>query len=88
MTLVWQQCPAASMATPGLACLSACIQGGSYLVNSTPERLLHGAVTGFVLTGSGRDAHALWPGSAPAQIHPCGLWHLFHYQEYRWGQIQ
>ena len=39
------------MATPGLTWprLSACVQGERYLVNPTPERLLHGAGAGSAL---------------------------------------
>ena len=48
---MWQQLPRVSTATPGLTwpCLSACVQGERYLVNPTPERLLHGAGAGSAL---------------------------------------
>lgn len=49
---------------------------------------------GLALTSAGSDraAHTPQPGSAQAQTHPHGMWHLisglFHYQEHRPGQIQ
>lgn len=78
---------------PGLTwpCPSACIWGGRFPVNPTPERLLHGAEAGSALSRLRQSC----PRS-PARFSPStdtspwlrGISGLPHYQDHRQGQTQ